>query len=128
MASDRPGLLRSQRPGRVALACGRRPRSHPSGDTLYTRVAPLDRAFVGTTHREKKGVRMDWRWSRSRRRPSLRPSETRGIERLESREVPATVPPGFTATLVANGLGETPSMDIAPDGRVFVTEEHGSVA
>src|SRR4051794_32605175 len=70
---------------------------------------------------------MGGRCSWSRRRRSFRPSDPRGSERLEAREVPATVPPGFTATLVVNGLDALSSMDVAPDGRVFVSDQQGSV-
>src|SRR5215470_16891395 len=37
----------------------------------------------------------------------------------------ATVPTGFTDTLVANGLNNPTSMAFAPDGRLFVCEQGG---
>lgn len=38
-----------------------------------------------------------------------------------------SVPPGFTQSLVATGLDKPTSMAFAPDGRLFVTEQGGSV-
>src|SRR5215510_12932920 len=37
----------------------------------------------------------------------------------------ATVPTGFTDTLVANGLNNPTAMALAPDGRIFVCEQGG---
>ena len=37
----------------------------------------------------------------------------------------ATLPPGFTETLVADGLVRPTAMAIAPDGRIFVCEQDG---
>ena len=37
----------------------------------------------------------------------------------------ATVPPGFTETLVASGLSSPTAMQFAPDGRLFVAEQGG---
>src|SRR5690349_19623129 len=37
----------------------------------------------------------------------------------------ATLPPGFTETLVAGGLLRPTAMAIAPDGRIFVCEQDG---
>src|SRR6476619_5786140 len=39
----------------------------------------------------------------------------------------ATVPSGFTDTLVANGLTNPTAMALAPDGRVFVCEQNGAL-
>jgi glucose/arabinose dehydrogenase len=39
----------------------------------------------------------------------------------------ATLPPGFTESTLAAGLSVPTSMDIAPDGRIFVTEQGGRV-
>jgi glucose/arabinose dehydrogenase len=39
----------------------------------------------------------------------------------------ATVPPGFTDTEIASGLSAPTSMALAPDGRIFVLEQGGSV-
>ena len=37
----------------------------------------------------------------------------------------ATLPPGFTETLIANGLSNPTAMQFAPDGRLFVCEQGG---
>jgi len=39
----------------------------------------------------------------------------------------ATVPPGFTDTLVAGGLTNPTAMALAPDGRIFVCEQGGTL-
>ena len=39
----------------------------------------------------------------------------------------ATVPTGFTDTLVANGLNNPTSMALAPDGRIFVCQQGGAL-
>ena len=39
----------------------------------------------------------------------------------------ATVPTGFTDTLVANGLTNPTAMALAPDGRIFVSQQGGAV-
>jgi glucose/arabinose dehydrogenase len=39
----------------------------------------------------------------------------------------ATVPPGFTDSLVAAGLSNPTAMALAPDGRIFVCEQGGSL-
>jgi glucose/arabinose dehydrogenase len=46
-------------------------------------------------------------------------------ELLENRLAPANLPPGFTESIVANNLSDPTSMEIAPDGRIFVTEQGG---
>jgi glucose/arabinose dehydrogenase len=38
-----------------------------------------------------------------------------------------TVPPGFTATRVASGIARGTAMALAPDGRIFVAEQAGSL-
>jgi glucose/arabinose dehydrogenase len=49
------------------------------------------------------------------------------IEQLESRRMLASVPGGFVDTVVASGLQSPSAMDFAPDGRLFVLEQSGSV-
>jgi glucose/arabinose dehydrogenase len=49
------------------------------------------------------------------------------IERLEPRMLLSSVPPGFTDTVVASGLISPTAMDFAPDGRLFVLEQPGTV-
>src|SRR6187402_502723 len=39
----------------------------------------------------------------------------------------ATVPAGFTDSVVANGLTSPTAMEIAPDGRVFVAQQGGAL-
>jgi len=39
----------------------------------------------------------------------------------------ATVPPGFTDSLVAGGLTDPTAMALAPDGRIFVCEQRGTL-
>jgi glucose/arabinose dehydrogenase len=51
--------------------------------------------------------------------PSPRPP----FERLEPRTLFAVLPTGYVDTLVAGGLQQPVSVDFAPDGRVFVTEQ-----
>src|SRR3954470_223320 len=49
------------------------------------------------------------------------------IEGLETRTLFAVLPTGYVDTLVASGLEQPISVDFAPDGRVFVTEQQGRV-
>src|SRR5262245_45359181 len=39
----------------------------------------------------------------------------------------ATLPPGFTESLVATGLVNPTAMDFAPDGRLFVCQKEGQL-
>lgn len=39
----------------------------------------------------------------------------------------AALPSGFSETIIASGLGKVTSFAIAPDGRIFVTEQDGSL-
>src|SRR5262245_44862543 len=50
-----------------------------------------------------------------------------GIERLEDRITPTSLPSGFTETQFVDGLTDPTSMAFAPDGRLFVTEQGGDV-
>ena len=59
----------------------------------------------------------------SSRRPPLRPS----VDPLERRTLFAVLPAGYVDTLVAAGLERPVSVDFAPDGRIFVTEQAGRV-
>ncbi len=38
-----------------------------------------------------------------------------------------SLPPGFSETLVATGLSQPTSLTVAPDGRLFITEQRGAV-
>lgn len=51
----------------------------------------------------------------------------RGLELLESRLALATVPAGFQDLPVATGLSQPTAMALAPDGRIFVTQQTGEV-
>src|SRR5262245_57609309 len=63
---------------------------------------------------------MNSRAIRSARRPR--------VEQLEDRTVPTTFPtPGFVETTFAAGLTAPTSMTFAPDGRLFVAEQGGSL-
>ena len=46
---------------------------------------------------------------------------------LPSFSLAATLPSGFTETVVANGLSAPTAMAFAPDGRIFVTQQGGSL-
>jgi glucose/arabinose dehydrogenase len=48
------------------------------------------------------------------------------VEPLEGRTLFA-LPPGFTDSAVATGLTRPVALDVAPDGRFFVTEQAGTV-
>jgi glucose/arabinose dehydrogenase len=39
----------------------------------------------------------------------------------------ATVPPGFTDSVVAAGLSTPTAMALAPDGRIFVCQQNGAL-
>lgn len=49
------------------------------------------------------------------------------LERLEDRTVPANLAPGFSETAVATGLNSATAMEIAPDGKLFVAEQGGTM-
>lgn len=63
----------------------------------------------------------------SRRPQTFRPEYQSGPERLEDRLVPAVLPAGFTETVVAAGLHAPSTMAVAPDGRIFVGEQDGTI-
>jgi glucose/arabinose dehydrogenase len=73
---------------------------------------------------------MRWSLSRSPRpaqttspRPSYRPA----LEGLEDRLAPANLPAGFSQTLLAANLANPTAMELAPDGRIFITEQNGTL-
>lgn len=49
------------------------------------------------------------------------------IDRLEDRLLLASVPSGFTDTTVATGLNSPTAMVVAPDGRIFVSQQGGDI-
>ena len=49
------------------------------------------------------------------------------LERLEDRLMPAVLPPGFSEMAFGAGLAGPTAMDLAPDGRIFVAEQGGSL-
>jgi glucose/arabinose dehydrogenase len=59
----------------------------------------------------------------ARRPPRHRPR----LELLEDRLAPATLPTHFTESLIATGLSNPTAMEFAPDGRLFVCEQGGSL-
>jgi glucose/arabinose dehydrogenase len=59
----------------------------------------------------------------ARRQRAYRPV----LEELESRATPATLPAGFGEIAVASGLSNATAMEIAPDGKLFVTEQAGTM-
>jgi glucose/arabinose dehydrogenase len=65
------------------------------------------------------------RADRRTRRRALTPALLEGLER---RDVPAvTLPPGFTLSVLVSGLDNPESMDVAPDGRIFINEPGGAI-
>ena len=62
--------------------------------------------------------------SHRRRRNGLPPHR---IEGLEDRTLLASVPAGFTDAHVAGGLNSPTAMAVAPDGRIFVAQQHGQI-
>ena len=56
-----------------------------------------------------------------------RRSFTPAVELLEHRLMPTVLPAGFSEALVANNIGSTTAMAVAPDGRIFVTTQSGDV-
>ncbi|MHB8955837.1 MAG: PQQ-dependent sugar dehydrogenase [Pirellulaceae bacterium] len=49
------------------------------------------------------------------------------LEVLEPRLPLATLPTGFTETAIASGLSSATTMELAPDGKLFVTEQAGTM-
>src|SRR5262245_43401813 len=49
------------------------------------------------------------------------------LEPLENRSLLASLPAGFTETLVADGLSDATAMEIAPNGDLWVLEQGGAV-
>src|SRR5512145_2822827 len=58
-----------------------------------------------------------------RKARSYRPA----CETLEDRLTPVTLPSGFAQALLAQGMDAPTAMEVAPDGRIFVTEQGGAV-
>ncbi|MDB5337474.1 MAG: glucose dehydrogenase [Planctomycetaceae bacterium] len=49
------------------------------------------------------------------------------IEHLEERLVPASLLPGFTESIVASGLNSPTTTEFSPDGKLFITEQRGTM-
>ena len=49
------------------------------------------------------------------------------VEALERRTLLTNLPAGFTETIVASGLMAPTAMELAPDGRIFVTQQTGDL-
>ena len=84
--------------------------------------------------RELMAVARRWIRSLCRRRRRRRltgrggpASRSPRFEGLEGRWTPAVLPPGFTASTVVSGLGNSTALEFAPDGRLFVLEQAGNV-
>src|SRR5262249_34669890 len=50
-----------------------------------------------------------------------------GVEAMEMRLTPTSLPPGFAEAAVVSGLSGPTAMEFAPDGRLFVLEQGGNV-
>lgn len=70
-------------------------------------------------------------WPHSVRAPgrllSPQPAAGHAVEPLEPRTLLASVPAGFSDSLVAEGLSSPTAFDFAPDGRVFLAEQSGVI-
>src|SRR5262249_31873157 len=62
----------------------------------------------------------------SRCKAAMNPIHLR-VEPLEDRLTPVTLPPGFNESLLCAGLTNPTSMTLAPDGRIFVSEQGGTL-
>src|SRR5262245_58907097 len=61
-------------------------------------------------------------------RTATRLASTRlSVEPLEDRTVPATLPVGFTESVVASGLDGPTAMEISPNGDLWVLQKEGIV-
>lgn len=49
------------------------------------------------------------------------------FEKLEDRQCPTNLPPGFAESIVAGGLNNPTAMALSPDGRLFVAEQAGTL-
>lgn len=58
-----------------------------------------------------------------RARLPYRPS----LEILEDRCTPANLPPGFAEAVVASGLSSATALELAPDGKLFIAEQGGTM-
>ena len=55
------------------------------------------------------------------------PTRRLAVEQLEDRSTPTTLPAGFHETPLAAVLSGPTAMEMAPDGRIFVTQQTGAV-
>ncbi len=68
------------------------------------------------------------RFAAASARPSRNPLSGHALERLESRRLLATVPPGFNTDVPYGGtFNNGTAMDFSPDGRLWATTQTGSV-
>jgi glucose/arabinose dehydrogenase len=63
----------------------------------------------------------------SSRDRALRAPQAALIESVEPRTLFATVPAGFTTTVLASGLTSPTAIDVAPDGRAFFSDQSGHI-
>ena len=68
---------------------------------------------------------MKWLPFRGTRRTA--PRSRLEVEGLEDRLMPAVLPSGFTEVPFGTGLASPTAMELAPDGRIFVAEQGGSL-
>ncbi|MDX1948559.1 MAG: PQQ-dependent sugar dehydrogenase, partial [Pirellulaceae bacterium] len=69
-----------------------------------------------------------WRsWNRKARRAAAPRPRRLGLETLEAKTLLATLPTGFVETRVASALASPTALEIAPDGRVFVAQQNGTI-
>lgn len=70
---------------------------------------------------------LNWsRWSKSCRRRTAG-CESMILERLETRALLSTLPAGFSETVVASGLATATTMEMAPNGDLWVLQQTGAV-
>jgi glucose/arabinose dehydrogenase len=63
----------------------------------------------------------------SRPRPRRAAPVRLALEQLEGRLVPAVLPAGFSESVAGSGISRGTAMEISPDGRLFVTEQGGTM-
>lgn len=60
-------------------------------------------------------------------RNTIRNGRRLNLTQLESREVPATLPTGFTEFGITGTISSATTMEFAPDGKLFVLEQSGTM-
>src|SRR3954453_5663184 len=62
-------------------------------------------------------------WRRRRRKVERIPR----LEMLEDRRLPSTLAKGFSERTIVSGLQSPTTLEIAPDGRIFIAEQEGTL-